>query len=43
MKPETIKKAKELIYLNEMYHKYLYLKSLKSLEAEKQRLNNLFN
>lgn len=43
MDSETKKKSKELIYLNEMYHKYLYLNSIKSLESEKERLNKIFN
>ena len=36
-------KSKQLLLLNELYHKYLYLNSIKSISDEKERLNNAFN
>lgn len=35
-------KLKEILNLNEYYHKYLYLNSFNDLEAEKIRVRNMF-
>lgn len=43
MKNEIQKKSKELLNLNELYHKYLYVKSIESKENELKRLNTYFN
>jgi len=37
------KQSKELLKLNELYHKYLYLCEIKDIEVEKQRLRDIFN
>jgi hypothetical protein len=36
-------KRKEILMLNDLYHNYLYISSLKTIEEEKKRLNNIFH
>lgn len=37
------KQSSLLLHLNELYHKYLYICQIDSIEAEKKRLNQIFN
>lgn len=41
--PEFKKKSKQLIELNDLYHKFLYIHTFDDIEEEKKRLRKIFN